>query len=1008
MGIRLLFTLLFLYVLHAGATTYYFSSSDGNDSRTSAEAQKPSTPWKSLAKLNAVFSALLPGDAVLFKRGDVFSGYINIIKSGTSVRPIRFGAYGNGKKPVISGFFTINNWTSGGTNVWEADVPDGKERVNLLLLNNEVKEIGRYPNKNASNKGYLTIDAFLENKEITDNELLSTLNWTGGEVVIRKNRSTIDRNLITQHSGATLRYITESFYWPAINFGYFIQNHPQTLDTEGEWYFASLAKKLGIYSNGKPAKDAVKISTINNLVSINNQQDLVFEEISFEGANENVFDIRNGRSIRISNCTIAFSGANAINAPTDVYGLTIENSSIENTNNVACSINNGTKVTIRNNRIRNTGTIEGMGKGNIGSYEAIMIGGNNNVVAFNEIENTGYIPITFNGNNVLIKNNYINHFVFVKDDGGGIYSWNGTPDAPVFVNRKVTGNVVLNGKGSGEGTDNPSHLQAYGIYLDDVVKNVEVSNNTVANCAKGGLFIHNASDNIIANNTFYNNQTQLIMSHDNVSPNSPVANITLTGNIFFSLTENQLVADFQTKNDDLPSFGNFDHNIYSRPSDENAIINTFRIVNGIGIGKLVDLEGWKALSGKDLNSKKIPRNFPAYTINQLVGLNKINNGNFTHTINNVGYFTPLNNSSISWASNSPLDGGALKVNFTSNSGTARRSSIIIDIGPVIANIPYIVRFSMIGSNENKSIEAFLRKSASPFNDLTDRKYRYISTNRSENEILLIPSVSESNASLVFDVEEQKDPLYLDNIILQEASIKITDPDDYIFFDSNASGSAKTIFLNEAYVDVKNKYYKGNTQIAPFSSLLLFKAGSQESLPPFSYLEFKGNKINDKVDLMWSTVNEVNTKHFEIENSINGIDFIKIGTVNAANSFDISHYQFSDAKPFSTNHYRLKLVSSNGEPTYSDIIKINFPESFSMVLTPNPVKSTLYINIASPLTGSQKNLSIQTVTGVRVKTIILSAANSILPVDVSGWSKGVYIVTLHTSEGKIAQKKFIKY
>src|SRR6266496_1903114 len=94
------------------AINYYFSTTDGDDSRTSTQAQSSSTPWKTLSKLNTFFSSLQPGDLVVFKRGDVFYGSINIAKSGSSGLPISFSAYGTGAKPVISGFATIPSWTS--------------------------------------------------------------------------------------------------------------------------------------------------------------------------------------------------------------------------------------------------------------------------------------------------------------------------------------------------------------------------------------------------------------------------------------------------------------------------------------------------------------------------------------------------------------------------------------------------------------------------------------------------------------------------------------------------------------------------------------------------------------------------------------------------------------------------------------------------------------------------------------------------------------------------------
>lgn len=74
---KFLFLLLAFFILaKANANNYYFSSSEGNDWRPAIEAQNPATPWKSLNKLDSIFSILQPGDSVLFKRGDVFYGSV--------------------------------------------------------------------------------------------------------------------------------------------------------------------------------------------------------------------------------------------------------------------------------------------------------------------------------------------------------------------------------------------------------------------------------------------------------------------------------------------------------------------------------------------------------------------------------------------------------------------------------------------------------------------------------------------------------------------------------------------------------------------------------------------------------------------------------------------------------------------------------------------------------------------------------------------------------------------
>src|SRR5438552_1627523 len=111
MRVRTLFTILTVILcISANATNYYFSTSDGDDSRSSSEAQNPSTPWKSLAKLNSFFPYLQPGDHIYFKSGETFYGSLTTTKSGTNSSPIVLSSYGDGIKPGITGFTTASGW----------------------------------------------------------------------------------------------------------------------------------------------------------------------------------------------------------------------------------------------------------------------------------------------------------------------------------------------------------------------------------------------------------------------------------------------------------------------------------------------------------------------------------------------------------------------------------------------------------------------------------------------------------------------------------------------------------------------------------------------------------------------------------------------------------------------------------------------------------------------------------------------------------------------------------
>ena len=138
--------LLLLFVcpfLTANATTYYFSSSSGNDSRSEQQAKNESTPWRTLSKLNSIFNRLQPGDRVLLKRGDTFYGSIIVSKSGTANSPIVVGAYGSGDKPVITSLVRLSNWVWKGNGIWEGSNSALNETLNVVLINGVEQEMGR-------------------------------------------------------------------------------------------------------------------------------------------------------------------------------------------------------------------------------------------------------------------------------------------------------------------------------------------------------------------------------------------------------------------------------------------------------------------------------------------------------------------------------------------------------------------------------------------------------------------------------------------------------------------------------------------------------------------------------------------------------------------------------------------------------------------------------------------------------------------------------------------------
>ena len=81
------------------SAVFYFSSSSGNDEN---DGLIPAMAWQSIEKANSL--ELVPGDSVLFKAGETFSGKLTVMnEGGIAGSPIVFSSYDEGEKPILDG-----------------------------------------------------------------------------------------------------------------------------------------------------------------------------------------------------------------------------------------------------------------------------------------------------------------------------------------------------------------------------------------------------------------------------------------------------------------------------------------------------------------------------------------------------------------------------------------------------------------------------------------------------------------------------------------------------------------------------------------------------------------------------------------------------------------------------------------------------------------------------------------------------------------------------------------
>jgi hypothetical protein len=132
-----------------------------------------------------------------------------------------------------------------------------------------------------------------------------------------------------------------------------------------------------------------------------------------------------------------------------------------------------------------------------------------------------------------------------------------------------------------------------------------------------------------------------------------------------------------------------------------------------------------------------------------------------------------------------------------------------------------------------------------------------------------------------------------------------------------------------------------------------------TLLPIKLNSFSAKLYENETVLHWQTAQEINSSHFEIERSIDGISFIKVGSTNAfGNSTNKKDYEHTDKLPatatvqsLSKIYYRLKSVDLDGRFTHSEIVTILLSKKMEgLIVFPSPAKEKLNIQTTNITAG----------------------------------------------------------
>ncbi len=198
------------------------------------------------------------------------------------------------------------------------------------------------------------------------------------------------------------------------------------------------------------------------------------------------------------------------------------------------------------------------------------------------------------------------------------------------------------------------------------------------------------------------------------------------------------------------------------------------------------------------------------------------------------------------------------------------------------------------------------------------------------------------------------------------------------------------------------------KVSSYSPFTFGSTVKEDNPLPVTFTTFAGRQDGNSVVLEWATASENNNNYFEIERSIDGVNFVTIGYVDGAgNSSSLLNYEFTDNAPEQGQlYYRLSQVDFDGKREFADkVVAVLYTgsEIENLTIVPNPTDGLFRVSVTGSMAGGRIELLSQAGKMIRIVDVESYDAT----IDISDLPSGMYVLRFVT-DTKVLQQKVVKY